>query len=208
MCDSFFFSINRSLSQSFSVTFGECKGGKRRSAFSRWVDGNVRIFRRGHLSPIITNRLDGITHIAGGKRNWKGKGKENRRWGSAAGGGKRRRRIVANMFIGRGKKNCSFLWRRSTKSATWDGGYQATSTAVAMLSFRSSFCHFARRLLASLLCKAANSVSIAVAQGAQSPRCERTFSFWSLSAWRSCSWPYKFCFCAQQAYFRFTRSGV
>jgi len=83
----------------------------------RRVDGNVHIFRRGHLSPIITHRLDGITHIAvGGKETGKERGKKGARRNKRAGGeGKRRRRIVANMFIGRRKKNCSFLWRRSMR---------------------------------------------------------------------------------------------
>ncbi|KYN03061.1 hypothetical protein ALC62_06156 [Cyphomyrmex costatus] len=39
-------------------------------------NGNVCIFRRGHLSPIVTHRLDGITHISvGGKETRKERGK-------------------------------------------------------------------------------------------------------------------------------------
>ena len=141
-------------------------------------NGNVCIFRRGHLSPIVTHRLDGITHIAiGGKETGKrGKGEKRRKWGSAGGDGKRGRRIVANMFIGRGKKNCSFLWRRSMRNRRRETRYRATST-TAVASCRAFEVAFVISLDASLhLCFAKSESDLyAVAQGAQNPRCERIF---------------------------------
>lgn len=100
-----------------------------------FVVGDVRIFARGHLSPIVTLRLDGITHIADDDYCSVRKMEEEK----DAAGGKPRRGIIANIFIGRRKKNCPLLWRRfmkerREKSAT--SGATST-TAVASCSIAS-----------------------------------------------------------------------
>jgi len=98
-----------------------------------FVVGDVRIFARGeHLSPIVTHRLDGITHIADDDYCSAGEmEQEEEKDGGKRGQERPRRRIIANIFIGRRKKNCPLLWRRFTREARGIDDIRRVSCDVA-----------------------------------------------------------------------------
>lgn len=87
--------------------------------FRPWPPANVRVFVVGDGNSYIQKRTPVAHRYASSRQDYsyrsrggKETGKERGRGEHAGGvvrkrGGKRGRRIVANMFIGRGKKNCA-----------------------------------------------------------------------------------------------------
>lgn len=170
-----------------------------RRAFSSSGDRRIRIFGRGHLSPIVPHRLDRITHIADettiavGEEMDRGEGEETREEVNLEEESSRICLLVGGRKIARSSgaapQESSGKREKSATSGETSGDIDddhslSTIPKVAFVISRDASLYFCSLGLESGLCSLC-------ARCTGSLLCRRNVLFWSFCRWKSCSWPYE-----------------